>query len=230
MQYNLGVQRQVGAGTVLNVAYIGSRGYNLLVRNDLNPPLPTTVNGAPNFGGANAGSKGIGSAVPRANTNLGALPYDLADGSSWYNSLQIYLTRNVGKTVQFQVNYTYSKSIDTGSNSFGAEENNSIDTQNNPYNLTADKGLSSFDVRNAFTGNAVYSFPFEQNALVKGWMYSIIATVHSGNPFTVYDGFDRTDLNDPGGISGSERPNLVAGKSNNPKLGNAGRVVRPQRL
>ena len=152
MQYNFGVQRQVGAGTVLNVAYIGSRGYNLLVRNDLNPSIPTTVNGAPNFAGKTPGTENIGTAAPRANTNLTALPYDLADGSSWYNSLQIYLTRNVGKTVQFQVNYTYSKSIDTGSNSFGAEEYNSTDTQYNPYNLAADKGLSSFDARNAFTG------------------------------------------------------------------------------
>jgi outer membrane receptor protein involved in Fe transport len=219
MQYNLGVQRQVGAGTVLNVAYIGSRGYNLLVRDDLNPPVPTTVNGAPNFGGASPSTGGIGSSGPRANTHLGALPFDLTDGSSWYNSLQIYLTRNVGKTVQFQVNYTYSKSIDTGSNSFGAEEYNSTDTQYNPYNLAIEKGLSSFDARNAFTANAVYSLPFQRNALVKGWEYSIIATAHSGNPFTVYDGFDRTDLGDPGGIGGDERPDLVPGKSNNPKVG-----------
>ena len=84
-----------------------------------------------------------------------------------------------------------------------------------------DKGLCSFDSRQAFTGNAVYSIPFERNVLVKGWQYSLIANVHSGNPFTVFDGFDRADLNDALGIGGNERPNLVPGRSNNPKVGRA---------
>lgn len=72
-------------------------------------------------------------------------------------------------------------------------------------------------------GNAVYVLPFKQGSRIGGWQYGIIARAHSGNPFTVMDGFDRADLGDNGGIGnstgGGERPNLVPGASNNPKVG-----------
>jgi outer membrane receptor protein involved in Fe transport len=82
-----------------------------------------------------------------------------------------------------------------------------------------------------FRVNAVYAFPFRHNALVKGWQYSIIANAHSGNPFTVFDGFDRADLGDNGGIGnspgGGERPNLVPGARNNPKVGSVNEWYNP---
>jgi len=221
-QYNLGIQREIASGTVLSAAYIGSRGVDLLVERNLNPPVPNIVNGVENFAGAPPipGLPGtIGTSTAPANPALGSLVYSEPDGPSWYNSLQVYVTRNVGKTLQFQVNYTYSKCLDQGSESYGLEGANSSQTQYDPYDQARDKGLCNFDVRNSFVGNAVYSFPFQRNALVRGWQFSIIATAHGGNPFTVVDGFDRADLNDPAGIGGNERPDLVPGRSSNPILG-----------
>jgi outer membrane receptor protein involved in Fe transport len=223
MQYNLGIQREILPGTVLNVAYIGSHGYNLFVGNDLNPPIPTTTNGVINFAGVTPGTETISENAPRANPNLGSAGYDVPDGTSWYNSLQIYLTRNLGKTVAVQANYTYSRCEDTGSVAQGADGMSSGMVQEDPYNLMLDKGLCNFDVGQAFTGNVVYSLPFTQNALVKGWQWSLIANAHSGNPFTVFDGFDRADLNS----SQSERPNLVPGRSNNPKVGSVSEWYDP---
>ena len=218
MQYNFGIQRQIASNTVLNFAYIGSHGYHQLVQNDLNPPIPSIVNGVMNFAGATPGTEAISQNAPRGNPNLGTMGYNMPDGTTWYNSLQIYLTRNLGKTVQFQANYTYSRCEDTGSESIGAEGLSSPMVQYNPFNLMQSKGLCNYDARQAFVGNAVYGFPFERNALVKGWQYSIIANVRSGNPFTVFDGFDRADLNDPLLIV-FEPPDLVPGRSNNPKVG-----------
>ena len=49
LQYNFGVQREIAGNTVLSLSYVGSRGYNLLVQNDLNPEVPTIVNGQDTF-------------------------------------------------------------------------------------------------------------------------------------------------------------------------------------
>ena len=208
VQYNFGVQRLLGKDTVLNVSYVGSHGYNLLVQNDTNPPIPALVNGQPNFLNA-----------PRRNPHLGAIAFNLPDGSSWSNALQVYLTRNVGRTLQFQGAYTYSKCIDYGSIAFELEASNSAQqARSDPYNLARDKGKCDFDIGHNFTGSATYFVPLHGSRIVEGWQLSTIAMAHSGSPFTVQDGFDRVGLNDPAGEPG-ERPNLVPGRSNNPILG-----------
>jgi hypothetical protein len=216
VQYNFGVQRLLGKDIVLNVSYVGSRGYNLLVQNDTNPPIPTLVNGQPNFLNA-----------PRKNPNLGAIAFNLPDGSSWYNSLQVYLTRNVGRTWQFQGAYAYSKCLDYGSIAFALESSNSAQqARSDPYNLARDKGRCDFDVTHNFTGSATYFVPLHGNRIVEGWQLSTIAIAHSGNPFSVQDGFDRVGLNNPAGTPG-ERPNLVPGRSNNPILGRVNQWYDP---
>jgi hypothetical protein len=63
--------------------------------------------------------------------------------------------------------------------------------------------------------------PFEGGRLTKGWQIGGIASARSGSPFTVIDGFDQVGLNNAAGGQGpDERPNLVAGRSNNPVLRN----------
>ena len=208
VQFNFGVQRSLGNNMVLNVSYVGSQGYDLLVQNDTNPPVPTYVNGQPNFLNSS-----------RRNPNLGAIAVNLPDGSSWYNSLQVYLTRNVGRRWQLQGAYTYSKCMDYGSNAFALESSNSNQqARSNPYNLSIDRGRCDFDVTHNFTANATYFVPLRGNRILDGWQVSTILSTHSGNPFTVQDGFDRVGLNNPAGTPG-ERPNLVSGRSNNPIIG-----------
>lgn len=199
LQYNFGIQREVFKNTVLSVSYVGSRGYYLMVQNDLNPEIPTIVNGQPTFP---AGS-------PRENPNLGGIAFNKPDGSSWYNSLQIYLTHNFGQNLQFQSSYTYSKCIDYGSVAFGLEAGNSgQQAQSDPYDLARDKGVCDFDVRHNFVANSIYTLPFRGNRLVEGWRLGGVFTARSGSPFSIQDGIDQADLNDPAGQPG-ERPNLT---------------------
>ena len=209
LQYNFGVQREIFHNTVLSVSYVGSRGYNLLVQNDLNPEIPTIVNGQDTFP---AGSL-------RENPNLSSIAYNVPDGPSWYNSLQVYLTHNFGKNLQFQASYTYSKSIDYGSVSYGLESGASgQQAQSDPYNLARDKGVSDFDVRHNLVANSTYTLPFRGNALVEGWRFGGILTARSGSPFSIQDGFDDANLNDPAGGPG-ERPDVVPGVSTVPAGG-----------
>ncbi len=215
-QYNFGIQRSLGKDTVLSVSYVGSHGYNLLVQNDTNPPIPTIVNGKPNYLNA-----------PRNNPNLGAIAFNVPDGSSRYDSLQIYLTRNVGRTFQFQASHTYSKCIDYGSVSFGLEAGNSGQQgRSDPHNLAADKGPCDFNIKHNFTGSASYFLPFHGNRLVEGWQFSTILSARTGSPFSVQDGFDRVGFNNPAGQPG-ERPDLVPGKSSNPIIGKVNQWFDP---
>ena len=165
MQYNLTVQRQIVSGTVLNIGYVGSRGYNLLVQNDLNPPIPNIVNGVANYAGANSAGvtePGTESIAPRLRAQTphssSGMPYSQPDGPSWYNSLQFYVTRNVGKTLQFQASYIYSKCLDEGSEDVGMSSSNSAQAQYNPYNLAQDKGPCNFDSRQALWATRSTSF------------------------------------------------------------------------
>jgi hypothetical protein len=64
--------------------------------------------------------------------------------------------------------------------------------------------------------SAVYILPFHRNKLVDGWQISGIFTALSGAPFSVTTGYDQTGIE---GLS-VRRPNLVAGCSQNPTLGN----------
>lgn len=218
MQYNFNIQQQVAKGTVLSMAYVGSLGRNLIVNRDLNPPTYTTINGVKYFSPNPTSTipTVIGVSAPRSNTNASSLVYGVPIGPSSYNSLQAYFTRNEGKSLHFQLAYTFSKCLDQGSSSYGLEGGNSPAQQADPYNEASDSGPCNFDVRQNFSGNAVYEFPFHRNRLVEGFQYSIIAIARAGTPFTVTDGFDRADLNNS--TSGAERPDLVPGKSNNPIL------------
>lgn len=216
LQYNFGVQRSLAKDTVLNISYLGSRGYNLIVQNDTNPPIPTTVNGQPNYLNA-----------PRKNPNLGALAFGIPDGSSWYNSLQLYIARNVGRTWQFQGAYTYSKCMDYGSVATALEAQNSAQqSRSDPYNLARDKGKCDFDIGHNFSGSAFFFVPFHGTRMIEGWQLSTIIMAHSGSPFNVQDGFDRVGFQNPAGEPG-ERPNLVSGRSSNPILGRVGKWYDP---
>ena len=163
LQYNFGVQREIFKNTVFSISYVGSRGYYLMVQNDLNPEIPTIVDGQPTFPTAAASQ---GAATTPGNPNLGGIAFNKPDGSSWYNSLQAYLTHNLGKNLQFQASYTYSKCIDYGSVAFGLEAGNSgQQAQSDPYDLARDKGVCDFDVRHNFVANTVYRLPFRGNRM-----------------------------------------------------------------
>lgn len=212
-QYNLNIQRQLPGNFILTTSYVGSRGVNMLVPVDNNPVVPRNVNGVQVY--QSATNPAIGQSAPRLNpnTSIGALLFSRPNGPSWYNSLQLYLTRNLAQGLQMQASFTYSKCLDQGSVSYGLEGNAAGAQQLNPYDQTTERALCGFDVRRNFTGNVIYLLPFKGNPLISGWQASLIASARTGQPFTLNDGFDRTS------IGGAARPDLVPGRSANPILG-----------
>ncbi len=114
-------------------------------------------------------------------------------GFSTYNGLLVTLHKNAGYGLQFDLNYTWSHSIDNVSSiaNFIAASSG--------YGFICDvtrprecRGNSDFDVTNYFNGNFIYELPFGRgrsfaatvpkwgDEIIGGWMLSGIPTWHTG--------------------------------------------------
>lgn len=220
MEYNLNLQQQVLPHTVLTLGYVGSKANHLFIGQETNPCLPTQVlaNGTLVRGyGTNP------AACPTVNPNLSNIVDRFAVGTSNYNSLQVALDRAFGSSLQFRTAYTYSKCLDygsyyTGNDSIGPNGQTAGLQAGNLANVNGnvDYGPCDFDLRQNWTSNIVLQLPFHGSRIKEGWQLSAIASVHSGTPYSVYDGIDRADVGASGAAANAERPDLVPGMSSNP--------------
>jgi Carboxypeptidase regulatory-like domain len=202
-QWNLNLQREVFADSVLTIGYVASRGVHLFLSRDLNPPKGIVgPDGVERFGTLTA--TGV-NPNPRINPAFARLTLVMAEGNSAYDSLQMSLNRRMTRNVAAMMSYTWSKCIDNASSSHILEEG--IAGLSNPYNARADRGPCTFDYPNSFRGNTLVSFPFRGNRVVEGWQASAIVMANSGSPFSVTDGFDQAGLQT--GLN--SRPDAVAG-------------------
>ena len=119
--------------------------------------------------------------------------------ASNYHAGQFTLRHSMSQGLQLDLSYTYSKSIDLGSD---AERNcrgwcGGISSIVNTWNPGTNRGVSDFDTTHIFTGDWVYALPFGRGALigkntnplvngiVGGWQFSGLARWTSGLPFSV---------------------------------------------
>lgn len=200
-QWNLNIQRQLFESTTLTVGYVGSRGLHLYAARDINPVMPSVVNGVTVFGLPRGPTPGIVS-NPRLNPAGAALSSEAPVGDSNYHSLQVGLNRRFSHNVQSQISYTWSKCLDDASGTYGLEGGI---PWSNPLNGSFDHGRCLFDRPQVFRASGVYALPFKQNILAKGWQMSGEMFAQSGSPWNVTVGFDQAGTV----VAGSERPNLV---------------------
>ncbi|MGC2463592.1 MAG: carboxypeptidase regulatory-like domain-containing protein [Candidatus Acidiferrum sp.] len=216
--WNLSVQREVIPNTVVEVAYVGSKGTHLLGEADLNQvPLTVRQNPANNAAWANAirpyaGYSAITSIISAFNSN--------------YHSLQISANRRVSRGLTFGIAYTLSRTL---TDSPTDRSTAPYDT----YDLHMDYGPASFGRDQIFVANYVYELPFHQGQqglsgrILGGWELSGITVFESGNPLTITQNYDPFNSNRQGLIVGqtfpdgigidpsvvSPRPDLVLGQS-----------------
>lgn len=164
--WNLALEREVGRGTVVEIAYAGSKGTHLQRRYDLNQAGRTqatsTIRPFPAFGSINI----------------------INDGSnSIYNSGQLTVRRRLSKQLFLRGTYTYAKSIDESSNTGGTIAYNFSQAQDS-RNLALERGRSDFDIGHTFAGSFVWAPDFSKHWLVKDWQLAGTSTIYSGQPFT----------------------------------------------
>lgn len=106
--------------------------------------------------------------------------------NSNYNSLQISAEKRLSKGLQFQLAYTWSKSIDDAS---------SFENELNPLNYSLSRSLSYFDAPQRFVLSYFYQFPKSRlggaaGKFLNGWESSGILTFQSGFPIPITDDSD----------------------------------------
>src|SRR5580658_615750 len=127
-----------------------------------------------------------------------------SNGNSAYNAGQFSLRRRMAHGLTFDLNYTYSKSIDQGSNAERINQFQGGGFASQVINSWFPKQLravSDFDTTHAMNANWVYELPFGRgkqfgsgmgrfaNAVIGGWNFSGLWRWSSGYPFTVGSGF-----------------------------------------
>ena len=127
-------------------------------------------------------------------------------GSSNYNGLQVNLRKQLSSGVQFDLNYTYSKSLDISSSATRLSWSSSVNVGSpgtrlaNAFDPNARRAVSDFDTTHQFNANWVAELPFGKgkhfgnnvggvaDALIGGWQLSGVARWTSGFPFSIDNG------------------------------------------
>jgi trimeric autotransporter adhesin len=221
---NLDIQQQIKPTILLNIDYTGTKGTDLDILEAPNRTL-----------------KGVRIAGVQAFT------FENAVGDSEANAGSVRLRKRLSKGFSLGGTYTFSKSIDdastigggatSGSGSAGlgaggtaagggASSGSSSAGANNvaqdAFNLSAERGLSSFNQTHRFTADYLWELPFGHDkrwltghpvprAIFGDWQWSGDWTIASGLPFTPRLLGNFADV--ARGTNGTLRPDIVPGES-----------------
>jgi hypothetical protein len=237
-EYSFSLQRELRSKTLLSVSYVGTQAHRLLANVEANAGVPALCLGVsqPNEvapGTATCGPFGEngvyttstgqiinGTRAPFGNA-FGSDAYLSTLANSNYNALEISVRRS-SERMQVLVGYTYSKSLDNGS-----ELESELVNHLNPK---ISKGLSDFDSTQNFVFSYVYELPFDKllashSRLTRGWRLSGVTRFATGVPVYMDEEDDAslTGTSGSGCCGGSEDlPNFTPGNLNftNPRSGN----------
>jgi hypothetical protein len=189
MQYDLNVQREILPATTLSVAYAGSRGTHQLFRgDDMNMVMPTLT-----AAGYQWPQPGTGTVL---NPNFGRIDISTWDGNSFFNALEVQLTKSLKHGLQAGASYTWSKSIDYGSGSnLGDPFENSISNLF-WFDNRLKRGLSDYNVAQNLMLNFIWTLPSSKLSsapvawATNGWELGSIFQARTGLPMTPLIGGD----------------------------------------
>jgi carboxypeptidase family protein len=234
-QWNLMLQRELGANLAFEIGYVGSKGTHIGVPdtnlNQLtveqlaigNPLLQRVPN--PFYGEIPPSSSIGGPTVTRAQllrdyprfTNVSLYRNNV--GNTSYHALLAKLEKRLSHGLSFIVSYTFSKLIDDAGSVFDASIL-SGPVANYPvadsHNRALERDESTGDMTHVFVTSVVWDLPFGAGrrfqptgvlgAIANGWQLSGVLTLQSGMPFPVTQ---VTNFNAFAGF-GTQRPNVVA--------------------
>jgi hypothetical protein len=189
-QYSLNLQEEVHRGWLLEIGYVGTRGTHLQRLRSLNQALESSAS-TPIRGTTTNTVANIGLRVPILGIPADSLQEVESEGNSWYNGLEISLTKRLSRDFQFLASYTFSKTLDTdGANINGtsAGATLTLGDQNSPMQRW---GRTSFDRPQRFIFSATWSIPGPtqglRRSILGGWGLDAIATIQSGDALTIAD-------------------------------------------
>jgi hypothetical protein len=225
LQWNLNVQRQITPDLSVTLGYVGSHGVHNLIRgDDANMTLPTLTPSGYLFpcgpplnldGSCTAGNDAAGNSA-QLNQKLGIIRYLYWGSDSFYHAMNVNVEKRLTHGLQFQVAYTWSKSIDDNSATIAGDTfGNSLNSLYwfAPKSL---RGRSDFNIGQNASINVLWAVPtpksfngFAQTA-VGGWQVGGIFKINTGVPTTVIVNGDPAGLQN-GGADQFGIPDLIPG-------------------
>jgi Carboxypeptidase regulatory-like domain len=194
-QWNINVQRQLGTNYLVEAAYVGSQGRQMVLKVDINQAPPVV-------------------GVTDSNRNrpfiaqqpaLRSLSQGQSIGFIDYNGLLLKFQRRFANNFSVFSAYTFGQSMD-----FASDNEAGI---LNAYDIEYDRGLSTYDVRHTFSTNAIYEFPWARDKFYGGWQLSGILYLRGGVPLTI------TQAQGVQSTGTGNRPNRICdGRLDNPTV------------
>jgi hypothetical protein len=200
-QYNASIQYALGKDLLVEAAYVGSHGVNLIrnVRINQAPlaspqrPIINVVTGQVIT--TNTPTNAMLRA-PYQGVEVGSFQQVQSTAQSTYNSLQMSLTKRLSRGLQFLASYTFAKSIDNASGS--ANTGDAVDGFpgiGNQLDNRANRGVSTFDRTHRFVLSYLWDLPtpaFAASSTVSrllflNWQLAGIITAMSGLPIDIVD-------------------------------------------
>jgi hypothetical protein len=186
MQWNASVQRQVARNSTVMAGYVGSRGvHNAMRTTDANGVIPTLTSFGLVWPCAGSFTNGICSKPgggARFNSTYGQIDGQVWNGSSAYHALLFSARQRMSHGLDFQVSFTWSRSLDTGSSvGSGGPFQNSVSGQ---FLFAPIRGLSDFNVSRTLVASGTWEIPLAKMRPWGGWQLGTILNVSDGLPFS----------------------------------------------
>jgi hypothetical protein len=173
-QWSLGLQREVVRNGVLDLAYVGTKGDNLIRRRNINFQQPADI---VRVGTANAGAL-------RPFLGYGAITYIETSARSRYHGMLSSFTYRFGNGLQVTTAYTFSKTLTDSTN-----DRDPVDDPQNPFDVRPEYAEARTSRPHVFSASYVYEIPYfsrHQNRglrlLLGGYQISGITNIESGAP------------------------------------------------
>ena len=241
--WNFTTSWQASRTTTVELTYTGSMGIHLFMpQEDINPKDSNLISAqlAQNVSTTATINDPLGRLNPLTgkvltvqNGSLGSPYLGYSSLYLWYDSAgnsirhagYVNLIHRTSRGLTVMANYTYAKSIDTGSSAGG--DKNILTAVNGQVGGEVafggtrgmDRSVSTYDQRHVISGTAIYDLPFGRgrqflnrtrtpiNYLIGDWTVTSLVRLRSGFPYVVY----LSDPNQLGDLTHTARPDMVAG-------------------
>ncbi len=211
--YFFAVQRELSGNSVIEVSYSGNHSTRLPIIADYNQAYP------------NQPGQTLGVQARRPDQSFGAITWVDPAGSASYNGLAVRFEHRYSHGLYFLNSFTWSKALGNSEQALESGGGYYVANPQNIYNLKAERGPSSLDVKFINVTSLVYQLPFGKgrhfgsswngltDSVLGGWEINTINTANTGTPldvaYTPSAAFDVTGrLSDFRGVA-IMRPNLV---------------------
>jgi hypothetical protein len=168
-QWNLNVQRSLATNYMVEIAYVGSQGRQMLLKGDPNQAPPVV-------GVTDANVNRPYRQLAPALRTIGQVQ---STGTLDYNALLVKFQRRFANNFSFLNSYTWGKAIDLNS------DNDGNVTLTNVYDPQYNRGPADYDIKHTFSSSWVYELPWAREKAYGGWQVSGILLLRSGLPLTV---------------------------------------------